>query len=331
MERIKKALEKAREQKSVHPDSPLVQHPQRGSSEGEWVRPEQSDEAGDAMPVHSQAEKRASEETKRSAAKALDDSTKVVMKPEGQRNGEHATHLQSPIPSDIEYTQTRRVDISADQLAANRVIAGIKNHPQSDLFRVLRTKVVQRMRSEQINSLAITSPTPGAGKSMVSANLAVSLAMEANQTVMLVDLDLRKPTLSKYFGFDARQGVADYLLEGVELPELLFHPSIDRLVVLPAGRPVPQSSELLSMPRMKSLVEDITHRYASRIVLFDLPPLLHMDDALIFLPQVKSSLLVVEEGGNTALEIEQCLMLLERSNMLGTVYNKARQSKHFPY
>ena len=256
---------------------------------------------------------------------------KAVAVPEKRQKKERVAPIKSAVPSSIQYSQTRQVEVSAEKLESNRLIAGIKDHPQSDLFRVLRTKILHRMRVDGINSLAVTSPTKGAGKSMVAANLAVSLALEANQTVMLVDLDLRKPAISRYFGIEAQQGLADYLIDSAELPGLLVHPGIDRLVLLPAGNPVPQSSELLSTPRMSHLVEDITNRYASRIVLFDLPPLLHLDDALIFLPQVQSSILVVEEGVNSAAEVEQSLMLLEKSNLLGTVYNKARQTKHLPY
>jgi Mrp family chromosome partitioning ATPase len=82
---------------------------------------------------------------------------------------------------------------------------------------------------------------------------------------------------------------------------------------------------------MSHLVKDIRDRYTSRIIIFDLPPLLHIDDALTFLPQVQSSLLVVEDGVNTPGEIKQCLHLLENSNLLGTVYNKAHRVSQSPY
>ncbi|MCP4285470.1 MAG: P-loop NTPase [Gammaproteobacteria bacterium] len=357
MERIKKALERAREQRTDQPAAaPLKTIQGAEVAQTEVVQAKQTTEVVQAppelptaaAPVSAPPDKKpVAEAVEEPIVAAVEDSE--TAQPGAQESDEisaatpdkekvrvkqprqGASRLQSAVPSDIEYSQTRKVEISADTLESNRVIAGIKDHPQSDLFRVLRTKILHRMRVDKINSLAITSPTKGAGKSMVSANLAVSLAMEANQTVMLVDLDLRKPSIGKYFGVDAQQGVTDYLLEGVELPGLLFQPGIDRLVILPAGNPVPQSSELLSTPRMSHLVEDITNRYATRIVLFDLPPLLHLDDALIFLPQVKSSLLVLEEDVNTPAEIEQSLMLLEKSNMLGTVYNKARLTKHLPY
>ncbi|HEB78368.1 MAG TPA: exopolysaccharide biosynthesis protein [Methylothermaceae bacterium] len=241
--------------------------------------------------------------------------------------GSRATGL----PVHIQYSQTNTVEVPEQVLEKNRVVAALKNHPQRDLFRVLRTKILHRMKKQGINSLAITSPTKKGGKSMVASNLAVSIAMEMNHTVMLVDLDLRNPSIHRYFGFETEQGLSDYLLDGMELPNLLVHPGIERLVILPAGKPVPQSSELLATPRMASLVADITTRYAERIILFDLPPLLHMDDALTFLPQVESSLLVVEEGGNTPAEVEQSLHLLEQANLLGTVYNKAEHIDHSPY
>lgn len=233
---------------------------------------------------------------------------------------------------DIKYSQTRIVQVSDDVLIENRVIAGIKGHFQADHFRMLRTKVLHMMKQQRYNSLAVTSPTKGGGKSMVTANLAVSIAMEANNTVLLVDLDLRRPSIHRYFGFEPVQGLTDYLLDGVELPELLVHPSIERLVILPVGRAVAQSSELLSTPRMTNLIQDITNRYASRIILFDLPPLLHMDDALAFLPQVHTaSLLVVEQDVNTPVEVQQSMRLLENSNLLGVVHNKAKNFRQSPY
>ena len=232
---------------------------------------------------------------------------------------------------DIVYSQTRTISVSDQVLTDNRVVAGIKDHPQADVFRVLRTKILYTMRVKGYRSLCITSPSKGSGKSMIAANLAVSMAMEANQTILLVDLDLRQPALHRYFGFKAEKGLSDYLLDGVALPELLVHPSIEGLVILPMGRPVPHSSELLSTSRMVDLVEDITNRYNSRIILFDLPPLLHMDDVLTFLPHVHASLLVVEEGGNNPAQVKECLHLLEGSDFLGTVYNKAREVKHSPY
>ena len=116
------------------------------------------------------------------------------------------------------------------------------------------------------------------------------------------------------------RGVSDYLLEGTDLPELLIQPGIDRLIILPAGNPVPQSSELLSTPRMTHLVEDVTNRYATRIVVFRSAAVIASGRRAHFPTSGE-----IEPGSsrrvNTPAEIEQSLMLLEKSNMLGTVYN----------
>ncbi|MCP4274983.1 MAG: AAA family ATPase [Gammaproteobacteria bacterium] len=231
----------------------------------------------------------------------------------------------------ISYSQTRVIQVSQEQLKENRIVAGIKTNPHADTFRVLRSRVLQKLRKQNLNTLAITSPNRGSGKSMVAVNLAISLSLEVNQTVMLVDLDLRRPSIHKYFNYTPERGISDYLEHDIPLSDLLVHPSIERLVLLPGGSPVTNSSELLTSPRMTNLVEEISNRYASRIILFDLPPLLHMDDALAFLPQVQSSLLVVEEGATQPEQIEQSIHLLEDSNLLGTIYNKARHVADSPY
>ncbi|MCP3670181.1 MAG: polysaccharide biosynthesis tyrosine autokinase [Gammaproteobacteria bacterium] len=231
----------------------------------------------------------------------------------------------------ITYSSTKTLTVSTNTMLENRLVAGIKDHPQADVFKVLRTKIRHKMEQANINTLAVTSPGEKSGKSLVAANLAVSLSLEVNHTVLLVDMDLRRPSIHKYFGFEPEHGLADHLAGNMEISSLLVHPGIERLVLLPSGNQIQHSSELISTPMMADLMEDITNRYTSRIIIFDLPPLLHIDDALIFLPKVQSSLLVVEAGVNTPTEVKESLQLLENSNLLGTVYNKARQYKNSSY
>lgn len=141
--------------------------------------------------------------------------------------------------------------------------------------------------------------------------------------MLLVDLDLRKPSLHRMFGIQPKAGIGDYLLRGTPLNEILVNPSIERLVLLPGREPVSNSSEMLSSPRMVQLVDELKNRYPSRIVLFDLPPLLATDDALAFSPYVDAALLVVEEGETLKEEIEQSIELLKQTRLLGTVLNKS--------
>jgi capsular exopolysaccharide synthesis family protein len=179
------------------------------------------------------------------------------------------------------------------------------------------------MRENDWASLGITGPSSGIGKSLIATNLAISISYEVNQTVLLVDVDLRNPTIHKYFNFAPEYGLLDYLNGEADLSELFVNPVYKRLVLLPGRGTSSASSELLSSPRMTNLVKDLKSKYRSRIIIFDLPPLLNVDDAMVFLPNVDSTLLVVENGKNTESEVHHSMRLLEGTNLIGTVLNKA--------
>ena len=224
---------------------------------------------------------------------------------------------------EISYSQTEVVKVNPRHLRRQRILTdGIEPAVES-AYKILRTQVLQRLAANGWNALAVTSPGAGQGKSLTAANLAISLAREVHYTVLLVDLDLRKPSLHRMFGIRPKAGIGDYLLKGTPLNEILVNPSIERLVLLPGREPVSNSSEMLSSPRMAQLVDELKNRYPSRIVLFDLPPLLATDDALAFSPYVDAALLVVEEGETLKEEIEQSIELLKQTRLLGTVLNKS--------
>ncbi len=225
--------------------------------------------------------------------------------------------------AEISYTQTRVVEVNPRHLRRRRILTEGSEPAVESAYKILRTQVLQRLSANGWNALAITSPGPGQGKSLTAVNLAISLAREVHYTVLLVDLDLKKPALHRMFGLRPEAGIGDYLLRGTPLSEILVNPSIERLVLLPGREPVADSSEMLSSPRMVQLVEELKTRYPSRIVLFDLPPLLATDDALAFSPYVDAALLVVEEGRTLKEEVEQSVELLKQTRLLGTVLNKS--------
>ena len=202
------------------------------------------------------------------------------------------TDQQHTFPS-IQYTRTRRVPVTLDVMQDRRLIMGLKNDPHSDVFRLLRTNVLKQLREKNWTSLAIVAPSAACGKTFVTANLGIALAMEVNQTVLIVDADLRNPQVGWYFGLETEKGLLDYLQTDVPVEDLLVNPGFDRLVVLPGRHTTQISSELLSLPKMSSLVNELKTRYQSRIVLFDLPPLLSSDDALLFMPHFDAALLIV--------------------------------------
>lgn len=226
--------------------------------------------------------------------------------------------------SSFAYTQTRVLDIRPEVFRKNRLIHPADAGPAMSAYRQLRTQVLLAMRRNGWTSLGITSPGTAEGKTLTAVNLAISLAMDVNHTVMLADLDLRRPGVHRAFGLEERPGLSDYLISNADLRGLLFNPGIPRLVVLPAGQPVPNSSEMLSSPRMNQLVEEVKTRYPERIVLFDLPPLLAADDVLAFSPQLDAVLLVAEEGRTRKKELEAAAEMLQGVPVIGPVLNKAR-------
>ena len=224
--------------------------------------------------------------------------------------------------TDFSYTVTRQVQVDEDLLIENRVIGGAKYDERAAVYRQLRSQVLQQMRANDWRTLAITSPEENAGKTLTAANLAISLSQEVNQTVLLVDMDLRKPSVHEIFGVDCEYGLVDCMRGKAAIEDVLFNPGYPRLTVLPGNELGVHSSELLTSPKMRSLIDEITHRYDDRYIVFDLPPLLRNDDALVFSPLVDAVMLVIEAGATASAEVQRSLRLLQGSNLLGTVLNK---------
>lgn len=223
----------------------------------------------------------------------------------------------------IEYTQTRTIKVSNDFLREQRIVSGFEPGLVTDAYKILRTQVLQKMRENSWNALAVTSPGEDEGKTLTAINLALSLAMEVDQTVLLVDADLRHPTVHQHFGLRVGPGLSDYLTSDTPLEEILVHPGIGRFVLLPGGKPLQNSAEMLRSPKMIELVQELKNRYPSRIVLFDLPPVLSAADALAFSPYVDAALLVVEEAKTENEDIVHAARLLDSTHLIGTVLNKS--------
>lgn len=226
------------------------------------------------------------------------------------------------IPTQIVYTRTRSLQIPESVLREQRLIAGFQKSPFADAFKILRTQVAHRMREKGWNVIGVTSPGQHEGKTLTAVNLAISLAMDVTQSVLLVDANLRRPSVHAMFGLESCRGLSNYLLDDVPIEELLIHPGIGRFIFLPGGHAVSHSAEALTSPKMVALVDEFKHRYQSRMILFDLPPILQTSDVLAFSPYLDAILVVVEEGRTTVEDVERSLSLLKDSTpVLGTVVN----------
>ena len=229
------------------------------------------------------------------------------------------------------YSETKVKKIDDNILKKGKVISLFHDIEKIGQIKTLRTQVLSHLNQIGGNSLLITSANPYEGKTFTAINLGVSIAQELDRTVLLVDADLRKHTryhkdfATDFFGTDMSEGLSNYLLGQAEIPDLLVNPGIDRLVLLPAGRPLPNSAELLGSPRMVMLVNDIKSRYANdRIIIFDSSSLLSSADPLILTRYVDGILLVVEDEKTTADDLEKTMELLKDKPLFGTVMNKSR-------
>jgi protein-tyrosine kinase len=240
-------------------------------------------------------------------------------------------HPEAPLPTGsplipgdkIDYTITQTVPVNSETLRRNKIITDLENNIMAEEFRVLRTQIMQRIKAENHNTLMVTGPLPGEGKTLCAINLAISISQEIDTTVLLVDADLRRPSIHRYFGLPPGPGLSDYLVGGVPISDLLIHPKgFSKFVILPGGKTKVEATELIGSPMMSNLVQELKHFYPKRFVIFDLPSLLTFADSMAFAPLMDAIILVVEDGRTPRESIQQCLEMLKGKPLLGCVLNK---------
>ena len=209
-----------------------------------------------------------------------------------------------------------------DRLESNRIITALERRELFDTYNLLRTQLLHKTRDQGWNAIMVTSAIPGEGKTTTAVNLGLCIAREAMQTALVVDMNLRSPKLGSILDLKTTKGLSDYLLDGASLSDLLVSPGQDKFVVLPAGRAIEGSTDILASPKMKSLVQELKSRYPDRYVLFDCPHILDMPDSLIFASYVDAVLMVVEAGRTPQDQIQKSLDTLQENNILGLVLNK---------
>jgi len=179
--------------------------------------------------------------------------------------------------------------------------------------------------SEHANLIVVTSARPGEGKTFTACNLALSIAAERNRTVLLVDADVIKPAVTKTLGFEAEQGLVDFLIDDqLELADVLVNTSIPSLTVLPAGSKHHLSAELLAGDNMHRLTAELSVRYPDRIVIFDSPPLLATTEASILTSLMGQVVMVVEAERTAQSQVKDALAMLNPNQIIGFVLNKTR-------
>lgn len=240
----------------------------------------------------------------------------------GKSSGGGGADSPKPPVERIAYTSTRVHPVDIATLTLNRVITGCITPAIIENYKLLRTQIMQKTKAENLKVLMFASPLPGEGKTLTAINLAVSMVQEVEATVLLVDLDLRAPSVHRYFGLPGDRGLVDYLENGMPLSDLLVHPQgFDKLVILPAGRSTPWAAEFIRSPKMAELVRELKERYPDRYVFFDLPPLLSYTDGLAFAPLADGIIVVVKARQTTREDLGRIQEMLRDAPILGYVFN----------
>ncbi|TCV88157.1 XrtA-associated tyrosine autokinase [Sulfurirhabdus autotrophica] len=174
------------------------------------------------------------------------------------------------------------------------------------------------------NLIMVTSSLPGEGKSFCSINLAISIALEMDRTVLLVDADVARPRILEYLGLQKDSlGLLDVLRDSnLELADVLIRTNIEKLTILPAGQTYRHATELLASEAMDKLLEDMGNRYPDRIIIFDSPPLLSTSEASALATQMGQIVMVVEAEKTPEDAVKEALSRIESCDVIGMLLNK---------
>jgi exopolysaccharide/PEP-CTERM locus tyrosine autokinase len=192
---------------------------------------------------------------------------------------------------------------------------------EAEQFKMLRTNLLFPVSGQAPGSVLITSANQGDGKTFIAANLAVSVALNINRHVLLMDCDLRRPTIHRSFGLGNVFGLSEYLSKGLSLSSLLYRTKVERLTILPGGSEPSNPSELLSSVRMSALLEEVTQRYSDRLIIIDSPPPSMTDEARALARQVDGILVVIKHESTKLEEIKKLIETMGEEKIVGSVIN----------
>lgn len=282
---------------------------------------------------------RAAERLKKSEgaeAKAKAPAEKAAVKKKPARIKAEAPRRQAPpkAPPALVQTgrQSRRVEVDLDHLRRNGFL--VPDDPPTRLaeeFRVIKRQLLRRALPggpdmiHNGNMLLVTSTQPAEGKTFCAINLALSIASERDLTVLLVDADVARPQLMEALHVDADKGLIDVIVdERVSFSDCMLRTNIDNLSLLPAGRPHPAATELLSSEKMGEMVEELARRYSDRIIIFDSSPVLASSAPGVLAQHVGQAMFVVEADRTRETQVIEALSLISECKNINLLLNKTR-------
>lgn len=229
---------------------------------------------------------------------------------------------------------SQRVEIDFHNLVAAGIVS--PDAPRShvaDQYRVIKRPLIDNAmgkgpaKIEKGNLIMVTSSLPGEGKSFTAINLAMSIATELDNTVMLVDADVARPSILRVLGLPQGPGLLDMLLDdAADLSSMLLKTNIDKLSILPSGTPHPRATEMLASDAMTRLLDDMANRYSDRIIVFDSPPLLLTTEARVLASHMGQVVMVIQSEKTLRSDVQDALAMIEDCQVKLLVLNQARNA-----
>jgi exopolysaccharide/PEP-CTERM locus tyrosine autokinase len=227
---------------------------------------------------------------------------------------------------------TRRVELDLARMRELGMVTAAGGRTSLlEEFRIIKRPLLQRAFAERVagdnpgNLIMLTSSLPGEGKTYCAINLAMSIAMELDHTVLLVDADVARPSVLRTLGLPPQRGLMDILTDDkLDMADVMLRTNVDTLSILPAGNSTPRATELLASSTMSNLLHEIANRYPDRIVIFDSPPLLLTSEARVLASHMGQIVMVVEAQTTTQHAVKEALNRLEGFKNVNLIYNKTR-------
>ena len=233
---------------------------------------------------------------------------------------------------------SKRVELDFDALERNGIVTPMAPRSRiADQFRVVKRPLIRNAMGKGTaaithgNLIMVTSALGGEGKSFTSLNLAISIAAELDNTVMLVDADVARPSILRMLGLPSSRGLLDVLEDSAELSSVLLRTNIDKFTILPSGTAHPRATELLASDAMRTLLHDIASRYPDRIVIFDSPPLLLTTEARVLASQMGQVVVVVQAGKTLQSDVQSALATIDSCPIRLMLLNQAQTDSHGAY
>jgi len=244
----------------------------------------------------------------------------------------HRESAPATAPSASAASGSRQVHIDLQVLSGRGFVTpGATRTPLADQFRVIKRPLLGNAKGKGAapvqdgNLVMVTSSMPGEGKSFTAINLAMSIAMELDHTVMLVDADVARPSVMRELGLKPSPGLLDLLTNSqLQVSDVLLRTNVDKLSILPSGSPHPRATELLASDAMTQLVADLGSRYSDRIIIFDSPPLLLTTESRVLATHMGQIVVVVQAEKTLQSEVRHALATIESCPVKLLVLNQAR-------